>query len=429
MNTKLTNEQIHDYIISLLTSVKKAAPSLARASTAQKNEVLTRLSALLGEKENITAILNANAKDLEKAKAAEIPAVMLKRLSLDEAKLSKIASSLIDVAQLRDPVGSGDVWTRPNGIRISRTRVPLGVAAMIYEARPNVTIDAAALCIKTGNAVVLRGGREALETNLVLASLIRRALTDSGLDGNAVQLVGITDREGANVLMRARGLVDVLIPRGGASLIKSVVENAEVPVIETGAGNCHGYIDKASDLGMAVKLTVNAKTSNPAVCNALETLLVHKDVAETFLPMLASALAEYGVELRCDEYCHSILSGKADKLVRAADEDWATEYDDLILAVKAVADEDEAIAHIAQYSTGHSEMIVTNDRNAAEKFKTSIDSAAVYVNASTRFTDGGEFGFGAEIGISTQKLHARGPMGLDELTTVKYIIDGNGQTR
>jgi len=427
--TEMTKDEINEYIISLLKQVKAAAPSLARASTAQKNSALASLASLLCEKSNIEAILGANAEDLKKAEENGISAVMLKRLSLDEGKIKKIASSLHDVAQLRDPVGSGDVWTRPNGLRISRTRVPLGVAAMIYEARPNVTIDAAALCIKTGNAVVLRGGREALGTNIVLASLISRALTENGLDGNACRLVEVTDREGANALMKARGLVDVLIPRGGASLIRSVVENAAVPVIETGAGNCHGYIDKAADLDMAVSLVTNAKTSNPAVCNAMETVLVHESTAEKFLPMLAGSLNAYGVELRCDDKCYALLNGKAAKLARASEDDWATEYDDLVLAVKCVRDEDEALAHIAKYSTGHSEMIVTNDLSAAEKFKNGIDSAAVYVNASTRFTDGGEFGFGAEIGISTQKLHARGPMGLDELTTVKYIIEGNGQVR
>jgi len=424
----MTNEQIHEYITGLLTEVRAAAPSLASASTQTKNDALSALAALLCDKANVGRILEANAADLEAAKENGVSAVMLKRLSLDEAKLKKIADSLHDVVGLRDPIGSGDVWTRPNGIRISRVRVPLGVVAMIYEARPNVTIDAAALCIKTGNAAVLRGGKEAMNTNKVLASLISSALESVGLNGNTCRLIEITDREGANVLMRARGLVDVLIPRGGASLIRSVVENAEVPVIETGAGNCHGYIDAAADLDMAVRLCVNAKTSNPAVCNAMETLLVHSGVCGEFLPKLYDALSAHGVELRCDERCLAVLDGRTN--VKAADEsDWATEYDDLVLAVKCVDSLDEATAHIAKYSTGHSEMIVTGDLNAADKFKKTVDSAAVYVNASTRFTDGGEFGFGAEIGISTQKLHARGPMGLDEITTVKYLIDGSGQVR
>ena len=419
--------ELQGYITGLLREVRGAMPSLAQAPTAVRNAVLCRTAELLDE--HRAEILRANAEDLAKAKEKGLPAVMQKRLALDEVKLNKIAQSLREVAALPDPVGEGEVWTRPNGLCIRRVRVPLGLIAVIYEARPNVTVDAAALCIKTGNGVLLRGGKEALNTNLVLESLLRQALRDTGLDDRACRLVGVTDREGVDVLKNARGLVDVLIPRGGAGLIRAVVNGAAVPVIETGAGNCHGYIDRSADPDMAVRLTVNAKTSNPAVCNALETLLVDRKFAPAFLPRLAEALAPYGVELRCDEGAYALLEGKYDRLTPADEADWATEYDDLILAVKLTGGLDEAIAHIRRYSTGHSEMIVTSDLAAAEQFRRQIDSAAVYVNASTRFTDGGEFGFGAEIGISTQRLHARGPMGLRELTTVKYLVDGNGQIR
>ena len=303
-------------------------------------------------------------------------------------------------------------------------RVPLGVVAIIYESRPNVTVDAAALCLKSGNAVVLRGGKEAIRTNRILVRIMRDALDGLGIDANAVCLIDDTSRRGTTELMGMRGLVDVLIPRGGKGLIRSVVENASVPVIETGAGNCHLYVDASADLDMALRVAVNAKTSRPSVCNAIETLLVHESVAAEFLPRFAEAMAESGTEIRGDERTCTVIGA-----VPATEEDWATEYDDYIIAVRVVPSIEEAVEHIRRYSTGHSEAIITRDLSAARCFQRSIDAAAVYVNASTRFTDGGEFGLGAEIGISTQKLHARGPMGLDALTTVKFLITGDGQVR
>ena len=316
---------------------------------------------------------------------------------------------------------------RPNGLRIEKIRVPLGVVGIIYEARPNVTSDAAALCLKAGNAVILRGGKEAIRSNIAVASALRRGLEVSGLPMDGIQLIEDTSRETANEMMRMHGFIDVLIPRGGAGLIRSVVENATVPVIETGVGNCHVYVDASADGDMAAAITVNAKASRPSVCNAAETLLVHEAAAETLLPKIAAALVKAGVELRGCERTRTILK---DRDIRpATEEDWATEYLDYIMAVRVVPSLDAAIEHITRYGTGHSECIVTNDYAAAERFTQMVDAAAVYVNASTRFTDGGEFGMGAEIGISTQKLHARGPMGLQELTTVKYIVRGSGQIR
>ena len=370
-------------------------------------------------------ILAANGEDLRNAADNGVPDTMLDRLKLDAKRVESIASSIRDIAQLDDPVGTGEKWTRPSGIEISRIRVPLGVVAIIYEARPNVTADSAALCLKTGNAVVLRGGKEAINTNKAIVEVIKRVLDECEIDPHSVELVTNTDRESAHALMTMRGSVDVLIPRGGKGLIKSVVENATVPVIETGAGNCHLYVDDSADVDMAVSVAVNAKCSRPSVCNAIETVLVHAGIAAKFLPALALATSEFNVQLRgCPKTC--VLVPDA---VPATEEDYYTEYNDYILAVKVVDTVGDAIAHVNKYSTGHSEAIVTSTEENAERFQKEVNSAAVYVNASTRFTDGGEFGFGAEIGISTQKLHVRGPMGLFALTTEKYLVKGNGNVR
>lgn len=411
----------NEYIVSLGLAAKAASTEISRASTAQKNSALEAIARLLVEHSNeITA---ANKLDLEYAAAKGIPAPMLDRLKLDDKRIAGIADSLNELIKLADPVGSGSRTTRPNGLVIENIRVPLGVVAIIYEARPNVTVDAAALCIKTGNACILRGGSEAINTNRALTQLMRDALCEVGLPADSVALVNDTSRESATALMKLRGYIDLLVPRGGAGLIRSVVENAEVPVIETGAGNCHIYVDESADLDMAIKVTLNAKLSRPSVCNAAETLLVHKNIAARFLPAFKSALTHELVIRGC-ERTRALIDCEA-----ADESDWVTEYDDYILAVRVVDSLDEAIAHISRYSTKHSEAIITRSMESADRFRSEIDAAAVYVNASTRFTDGGEFGFGAELGISTQKLHARGPMGLDALTTNKYLVTGNGQIR
>lgn len=377
---------------------------------------------------HIPAILKANGMDVEAAAAAGTPQAMLDRLSLSETRIKGMADGVREVMALTDPVGETvEGFRRPNGLRIQKVRVPMGVIGIIYEARPNVTSDAAALCLKAGNAVILRGGREAIRSNTAVAEAIREGLIQSGLPADAVQLVTDTSRETATAMMRMNGMIDVLIPRGGAGLIRSVVENATVPVIETGTGNCHVYVDKDADIAMAAAIAVNAKTSRPSVCNAAETLLVHQDIAPQALPVIAAGLREKNVTLRCCGRSAAILAGTPCE--KAEEQDWGTEYLDYIMAVRVVDSLEEAVAHIAAYGTGHSECIVTDSYAAAEQFTAQVDAAAVYVNASTRFTDGGEFGMGAEIGISTQKLHARGPMGLRELTTVKYIIRGDGQIR
>lgn len=412
-----------NYVRSLCEAAKKASSSIASASTQMKNEAILRIAQLLCE--NAEDIISANAKDIEKANENGVAKTMIDRLSLDERRIHGIADSLRAVVSLADPIGSGSITTRPNGLVISCKKVPLGVVGMIYEARPNVTADAAALCIKTGNAVVLRGGKEAIFTNTAIISLIQRALHECGIDKNAACLIEDTSRDSSVALMNMRGLIDVLIPRGGKGLIKSVVENASVPVIETGAGNCHVYIDESADIDMAIKVTVNAKTSRPSVCNAAESLLVHEAVAAEFLPKFAEATEKFSLEIRgCDKTLAILPSA-----IVATEQDFYTEYNDYIISVKIVSDVKEAISHINLHNTGHSEAIITRSLENAELFKREVDAAAVYVNASTRFTDGGEFGLGAEIGISTQKMHARGPMGLDALTTVKYTIDGNGQIR
>lgn len=414
---------LREEITILCNNAGAAASKLALATTEQKNQVLERLAAILREKTE--TLLLANREDLEQARENGVPTAMLDRLTLTPARIEGICNSLETLIGLEDPVGKGESWTRPTGLTISRVRVPLGVVAMIYEARPNVTIDSAALCLKTGNAVILRGGKEAIHTNMALVECIKQALDICNLDPHAVELIESTERESAQILMTMRGFVDVLIPRGGKGLIRSVVENATVPVIETGAGNCHLFVDEHADLDMALNIAVNAKCSRPSVCNAVETILVHASVAAQFLPLLNERLREFDVEIRGCAKTRVLIPTATE----ATEEDYSTEYNDYIVTVKVVDGVTEAIRHINQYSTGHSEAIVTEDENNAERFLNEINSAAVYVNASTRFTDGGEFGFGAEIGISTQKLHVRGPMGLPALTTEKYLIRGNGAVR
>lgn len=412
-----------DYIQELGKKAKAVQSSLADASTAVKNDALCAIAKALTERKN--EIIEANKIDLEAGKNNGMSESLLDRLALSEKRIDDIASSVLEIAALPDPVGvikSGS--TRPNGLNIEKVAVPMGTIAVIYEARPNVTIDAAALCLKSGNAVILRGGKEAINSNIASAKIMRDAIKSAGLNENCIQLVEDTSRETANALMKLNGYIDVLIPRGGAGLINSVVRNATVPVIETGVGNCHIFVDKTADIDMAVSIIVNAKTSRPSVCNAAESLVIHKDIAEAALPAIKAELDKKNVTLYGDDFARSIVD-----ILPATEEDWSTEYLDYKMSVRIVTDVDEAIAHINEYSTGHSESIITNDYTSAQKFTKLVDSSSVYVNASTRFTDGGQFGFGAEIGISTQKLHARGPIGLPELTTTKFIIRGNGQIR
>lgn len=410
-------------LLAVAQDAKCASQTLALASTDLKNKALDRIATLLCER--ATYILEENEADLANAAQNGVRQTMMDRLKLTKARIEAIADGVRQVMTLPDPVGSGtSVVTRPNGLQIVKKRVPLGVIAIIYEARPNVTVDAAALTLKSGNAVILRGGKEAIRSNIAMANVMKQALRETGLDENCIQVLEDTSRETASALMKLNGYVDVLIPRGGAGLIRTVVEQATVSVIQTGVGNCHVYLDETCDLEMAKNIVFNAKTQRPSVCNAAETLLVHRGIAETALPLLKAKLDEKNVEWRgCERTC-AILS-----CPQATEEDFETEYNDYILAVKVVDSVDEAIAHINRYGTQHSEAIVTSDYANAQKFLNEVDAAAVYVNASTRFTDGFEFGFGAEIGISTQKLHARGPMGLEELTTTKYNIYGNGQIR
>ena len=416
---------IYENVKDICLKAKSASRSFASLSTNAKDSILVKISSKLSE--NAEKIINANKIDLERAEDNGVPAPMLDRLMLNESRIKGICDSLYSLVSLPDPVGSGKTTTRPNGLKINCSRVPLGVVAIIYEARPNVTVDAAALCIKTGNATLLRGGREAQNTNMVLIDLMRDAISECGVDPDILGFIPPYDsHESANALMEMRGIVDVLIPRGSKRLIDAVVKSSKVPVIETGAGNCHLYVHSDADVDMAINVAINAKCSRPAVCNAIETMLVHKDIAPEFLPKFEAAVREkYTLDIRACENSAKHLAFSS----IATEEDYATEYDDYILAVKCVDSVDEAIAHINKYNTGHSEAIITNNIKVAEKFQSLIDAAAVYVNASTRFTDGGEFGFGAEIGISTQKLHARGPMGLFSLTTEKYLILGNGQIR
>ena len=403
---------------------KKAAGKLAITSTAIKNKAMLAMAqALLDKQEEILA---ANAIDMENAAAKGMKASMLDRLKLTPERIAGMAEGLEQVAALPDPIGNIVGGSRlANGLTVTKVRVPLGVIGIIYEARPNVTADAVGLCLKSGNAVILKGGSEAMQSNLTIAKVLSDAAEAVGIPEGSVQFVDTSDRQAVTDLIHMNGLVDVVIPRGGAGLIKTVVMNATVPVIETGAGVCHTFIDASADVEMAMKICYNAKVQRPSVCNAMETLLVHKDAAEKFMPPMLAKYFEAGVEIRGDERVQAF----SDKVVPVTEEDWSTEYGDLRLSVKIVDSLEEAMEHIAKYTTYHSECIVTEDYENARTFQLSVDAAAVYVNASTRFTDGFEFGFGAEIGISTQKLHARGPMALPELTSTKYLINGNGQVR
>ena len=405
-------------------AAKQAAAKLAVTSTAVKNAALLAMATALEAQQ--AEILAANERDMTAAAAKGMKSSMLDRLKLTAERISGMADGLRQVAGLADPVGNViDGKTLPNGLHITKIRVPLGVIGIIYEARPNVTADAAGLCLKSGNAVILKGGSEAMESNKTVAAILAQAAEGAGIPAGSIQFIDTSDRQAVQDLIHMNGLVDVVIPRGGAGLIQAVVRNASVPVIETGAGVCHTYVDKDADVEMAMKIAFNAKVQRPSVCNAMETLLVHKDIADKFLPMMLMMYNSSAVEIRGDKAVQE-YSGQVHP---ATEEDWSTEYGDLRLSVKIVDSIEEAMAHIAKYGTGHSECIVTNNYQAAQLFQYTVDAAAVYVNASTRFTDGNEFGFGAEIGISTQKLHARGPMALPELTSTKYLINGNGQVR
>ncbi|HEX3031526.1 MAG TPA: glutamate-5-semialdehyde dehydrogenase [Bacillota bacterium] len=405
-------------------AAKEAAYKLANLGTDLKNRALLAMAEALVNEQQV--ILAANRADLENGEAKGLSKAMLERLMLNEKRIADMAEGLKQVAALPDPVGEVPaMWNRPNGLQIGQVRVPLGVIGIVYESRPNVTVDAAALCLKSGNAVILRGGSEAIKSNLAIGSILSRVAEEQGVPAGAIQLIESTDREAVTKLLKMTQYLNVIIPRGGAGLINHVVENSSVPVIQTGVGNCHVYVDKAGNLEMAENIVINAKCQRPSVCNAMETLLVHREVAGKLLPGLAAKLLEQGVELRgCEETRKLVPQAKP-----ATEQDYATEFSDLILAIKVVEDLDEALRHIWTYGTKHSEAIITEDYHTSRRFLKEVDAAAVYVNASTRFTDGFEFGFGAEIGISTQKLHARGPMGLKELTTIKYIIYGEGQVR
>ncbi len=411
-------------LIEIGENAQKAERILACVRGGVKDAALKSIASALIE--NADQIIKANKIDFENGKSAGLSPSLLDRLSLDKSRIEAMADGVRQIAGMDDPVGkiiSGT--TRPNGLKIQKVSVPLGVIAVIFEARPNVSSDAAALCLKAGNTVILRGGKEAINSNIAIINCMRAAVENAGLPADCIQLVEDISRKSANELMRMNEAIDVLIPRGGAGLIKAVMENSTIPVIETGVGNCHIYVDRAADLDMAAEIIYNAKTSRPSVCNACESLLIHKDVAELALLAIKARLDEKHVEIRGDEIVREILPDA----VTANEDDWGKEYLDYILSAKIVSDIDEAIGHIAKYGSGHSECIITNDYNASQKFLTEVDAAAVYVNASTRFTDGGEFGFGAEIGISTQKLHARGPLGLSNLTSEKYLIFGSGQIR
>ena len=403
---------------------KKAERVLMTASSQQKNKALEEIAKALIE--NSAYIEEKNTIDINNAHENGMSESMIDRLSLNESRIKAISDAVLQVASLDDPCGKVVSGTkRPNGLLIEKVTVPLGVIAVIFEARPNVTVDAAALCLKSGNCVILRGGKEAINSNKAMTEIMRNAIAKVGLPKNCIQLVEDTSRDSAVALMKMNDYVDVLIPRGGAGLIKSCVANATVPVIETGTGNCHIYVDKDADLGMAAEIIFNAKTSRPSVCNACESLVIHREVAEKALPMIKAKLDEKNVTIHGDEETANIIPD----VIIATEDDYAKEYLGYEISVKIVGDIDEAIEHIMKYTSSHSECIVTNNYFAQKKFTSQVDAAAVYVNASTRFTDGGEFGFGAEIGISTQKLHARGPLGLPELTSMKYIISGEGQVR
>ena len=412
------------YIQTLGQQAKEAEIQIAQLSTKVKNEILIKSAKALLD--NCQNILDINKEDVEKAKTSGVKDAFIDRLTLTEKRISDMADGLRQIASLNDPVGEFLYGkTLPNGLIIQQKRVPLGVIAIIFESRPNVTADAFGLCLKSGNAVILRGGKEAIKTNIAIVNIFKNVLKECGINENAVQIVENTSHEIANELMKAHEYIDVLIPRGSARLINTVINNSTVPCIQTGVGNCHIFVDESAKLDDAVNIIVNAKTQRPGVCNAVETLLIHKNIASSVLPNIGKELQERNVEIRGDETVRQYIANS----IPATEEDWATEYEDYIVAIKVVEDLDEVIKHIAKYGTKHSESIITENYSNAQRFLNEVDAAAVYVNASTRFTDGGQFGFGAEIGISTQKLHARGPMGLKELTTTKYVIMGNGQVR
>ena len=403
---------------------KETSYILMNVGSTEKNNALNLMADKLIE--HAEEIIKENRKDLEKACEKGTSKAMLDRLSLNESRIEAMADGLRQVASLKDPIGEvTSMWKRPNGLQIGKQRVPLGVIGIIYEARPNVTSDAAGLCLKSGNVTILKGGSDAINSNIAIVKALVEGIKAANLPEDSIQLIEDTSRETATEMMRLNDYIDVLIPRGGAGLIQAVVKNATVPVIETGTGNCHVYVDSEADLEMAKNIVLNAKTSRPSVCNAEEKLLVHEKVAKEFIPLIIKALRDKNVEVRGDKKVMSIVNN----VKEATEEDWGKEYLDYIIGIKIVADIDEAIKHINKYGSGHSEAIITKNYDNSQRFLQRVDAAAVYVNASTRFTDGGEFGFGAEIGISTQKLHARGPMGLEELTTSKYIIYGNGQVR
>ena len=414
-----------EHVTKQARRAKEASRKLALLSGEERDAALLAMATALETRQ--AEILEVNAKEVEAARESDkVRPNMIDRMILTPKRISDMAEGIRQVVKLPDPLEKVDfAITRPNGLKIRRMRVPFGVVGIVYESRPNVTADAIALCLKSGNACLLRGGSEVVRTNKTIVEIMRDAAVAQGVPEKFVEFISILDRDAVVVMCRLRKLVDVIIPRGGAGLIARVIEHSTVPVIETGTGICHTFVDASADLDMALKICMNAKTQRPSVCNAMETLLIHRDVAEEFLPKVARAMIDAKVELRGDEACRKIFP----EMNAATDEDWATEYNDLILSVKIVDDLDAAIEHINRYNTEHSDAIVTSDKNSAAKFEKLVDAATVYVNASTRFTDGFEFGFGAEIGISTQKLHARGPMGLEALTTMKYFVEGDGQVR
>jgi len=415
---------VEETIRKMAETAKRAAGEVAVLSSRKKNEALTRIADNLVEKQS--QIKDANGKDLNEGRQKGLSDAMIDRLTVDDKVIESMASGLRDVVTLQDPVGEvTGMWLRPNGLQVGRVRIPLGVISMIYEARPNATVDAAGLCLKAGNAIILRGGSEAFHSNASLAAIIQDALRGAGVSEGAVQVVPLKDRSAVNALLAQEGLIDLVIPRGGEGLIRFVTENSKIPVLKHYKGVCHVYVDKDAELTMAEEISYNAKVQRPGVCNAMETLLVHRDMADEFLPMVARRFDEAGVEIRgCPVTCRILPTAHS-----ASDEDWPKEYLDLILAVRVVDNMDDAMDHIARYGSAHTEAIVTSDYERSRRFLRRVDASVVLVNASTRFNDGGELGLGAEIGISTSKLHAYGPMGLDELTTTKFIVYGDGQIR
>ncbi len=420
----MDSAEIKDYILETAEKARKSALKLARISTDQKNSALQKMIELI--EANKSEIKSQNKLDLENGEKNGLSKAMIDRLELNDTRIASITDALKDLIELEDPVKTViKEWERPNGMLISKVRVPIGVIGIIFESRPNVTVDAASLCLKTGNATILRGGKEAIHSNMALATILQKALIETGLPKDAIQVISTTDRTAVGEMLKCNQHIDLIIPRGGEGLIRRVVADSTIPVIKHYKGVCHFYADKELDQDIATKLIVNAKTQRPGVCNALETLLVHKDIAETFLPIVCNDLIKNGVEIHGDKTTQKFC----DKTIPATEEDWYAEYLDLILAVKVVNDMDEAMAHIEKYGSRHSDGIITTNKDTAGDFLEAVDSAVVFHNVSTRFTDGGQFGMGAEIGVSTDKLHARGPMGLEELTSYKYIVTGNGQIR